>query len=314
MGVPDPGRDRPRDRLPAAAVLPVGRHRVRLPRPCPRLPHRRPARAPASGTPTSGGRTGTSGTGTSTCVTASSPRPCTPRSRSGGSAGPGGTCSRSTSSAMQYGLAATLIQAVDDFLEGPDVLHDGSAAAAAEIRRIRAAYPETQSPKDRVPGGRLPGHRGGPGRERARARRADLAQAGRLPPAGPPGAPTGMVAAGDAHWWHVSRSSGRRDRHVREGRRCAPATGPARGATSAGEVAGPAGHGRPEDRRAPAAMGRLISRENPGPLLRYYPRFGAIAAEGSTAAVGSELGRGPRARPVSRARARRRGPGSCGSS
>ena len=45
---------------------------------------------------------------------------------------------------MQYGLAATLIQAVDDFLDGPEVLRDGSAAAAAEIRRIRAAYPETQ--------------------------------------------------------------------------------------------------------------------------------------------------------------------------
>ena len=36
--VPDPGGDRPRDRLPAAAVLPVGRHRVRLPRPRARLP------------------------------------------------------------------------------------------------------------------------------------------------------------------------------------------------------------------------------------------------------------------------------------
>ena len=45
--------------------------------------------------------------------------------------------------AMQYGLAATLIQAVDDFLTGPSVLADGSATAAAEIRRIRAAYPET---------------------------------------------------------------------------------------------------------------------------------------------------------------------------
>ena len=42
---------------------------------------------------------------------------------------------------MHYGLAATLIKSVEDFLEGPDALHDGSAAAAAEIRRIRSAYP-----------------------------------------------------------------------------------------------------------------------------------------------------------------------------
>ena len=42
--VPDPGRGRAGDRLPAAAVLPVGRHRVRLPRPRARLPHRRAAR------------------------------------------------------------------------------------------------------------------------------------------------------------------------------------------------------------------------------------------------------------------------------
>ncbi len=45
--------------------------------------------------------------------------------------------------AMHYGLAATLIKAVEDFLEGPEILDDGSAGAAAEIRRIRAAYPET---------------------------------------------------------------------------------------------------------------------------------------------------------------------------
>ena len=45
--------------------------------------------------------------------------------------------------AMHYGLAATLIKAVEDFLDGPEVLEDGSATAAADIRRVRAAYPET---------------------------------------------------------------------------------------------------------------------------------------------------------------------------
>ena len=43
--------------------------------------------------------------------------------------------------AMHYGLAATLLEAVEDFLDGPQALEDGSAAAAAKIRRIRAALP-----------------------------------------------------------------------------------------------------------------------------------------------------------------------------
>ena len=45
---------------------------------------------------------------------------------------------------MHYGLAATLVKAVEDFLRrAPRPCDDGSAAAAAEIRRVRAAYPET---------------------------------------------------------------------------------------------------------------------------------------------------------------------------
>ena len=45
---------------------------------------------------------------------------------------------------MQYGLSATLIKAVEDFLEGPEILRDGGVAAMKEIRRIRDAYPETK--------------------------------------------------------------------------------------------------------------------------------------------------------------------------
>lgn len=45
---------------------------------------------------------------------------------------------------MQYGLSATLITAVEDFLKGPDVLHDGGVAAMKRIREIRAQYPETK--------------------------------------------------------------------------------------------------------------------------------------------------------------------------
>ena len=44
---------------------------------------------------------------------------------------------------IQYGLSASIIKAVEDFLRGPSVLADGGAAAAAEVRELRAAYPET---------------------------------------------------------------------------------------------------------------------------------------------------------------------------
>jgi galactofuranosylgalactofuranosylrhamnosyl-N-acetylglucosaminyl-diphospho-decaprenol beta-1,5/1,6-galactofuranosyltransferase len=54
---------------------------------------------------------------------------------------------------MQYGLSATLIKAVEDFLEGPEILRDGGVAAMKEIRRIRDAYPETKRyPATDVPG------------------------------------------------------------------------------------------------------------------------------------------------------------------
>ena len=106
--------------------------------------------------------------------------------------------------AMQYGLAATLVKAVDDFLEGPSVLADGSAAAAAEIRQIRAAYPETQMrPVSSVEGDfrelqvvrapNEPGHEVLTWFKRAAYLLTDRAAH-----------PTGMVVAGDAHWWHVS--------------------------------------------------------------------------------------------------------------
>ncbi|MGW0174439.1 glycosyltransferase [Rhodococcus sp. NPDC003322] len=45
--------------------------------------------------------------------------------------------------AMQYGLAATTLRGIEDFLEGPDTLRDGGIEAMAAIRAERAAYPET---------------------------------------------------------------------------------------------------------------------------------------------------------------------------
>jgi galactofuranosylgalactofuranosylrhamnosyl-N-acetylglucosaminyl-diphospho-decaprenol beta-1,5/1,6-galactofuranosyltransferase len=106
---------------------------------------------------------------------------------------------------MQYGLAATLIRAVEDFLRGPDVLADGGVAAVGEIRALRAQYPETV----RHPATDIPGLRPG--------------QVSEIP-AGPEPAVEGLVLlkrvvyqlldrgpkhvgtvrAGDARWWHVS--------------------------------------------------------------------------------------------------------------
>ncbi|MHA6792010.1 glycosyltransferase [Pseudonocardia bannensis] len=105
---------------------------------------------------------------------------------------------------MHYGLTATLLQAVEDFLIGPEILHDGSAAAAAEIRRIRAAYPETvahsvsEQPHDfrdlqvvrAAPEPRMMGM--------TWLKRAVYQVAGKATHR------TGLIPAGDAHWWHVS--------------------------------------------------------------------------------------------------------------
>ncbi len=109
--------------------------------------------------------------------------------------------------AMHYGLAATLIKSVEDFLAGPDCLRDGSTSAAAEIRRIRAAYPETVmrpmselaevAPDFREAGVVQAANE--PGSERLTwLKRAAYLVADRAPH------PTGFVPAGDAHWWHVS--------------------------------------------------------------------------------------------------------------
>lgn len=105
---------------------------------------------------------------------------------------------------MHYGLTATLLQAVEDFLLGPEILRDGSVDAAAEIRRIRAAYPETVvHPMSEVAddfremqvvrAANKPGRLG-----LTFAKRAVYQLAGKVVHS------TGAVQAGDAHWWHVS--------------------------------------------------------------------------------------------------------------
>ncbi|MFF0816188.1 glycosyltransferase [Rhodococcus sp. NPDC003318] len=44
---------------------------------------------------------------------------------------------------MQYGLAATFIQAAEDFLKGPSFLDDGGQEVLGAIRELRSRYPET---------------------------------------------------------------------------------------------------------------------------------------------------------------------------
>ncbi len=105
---------------------------------------------------------------------------------------------------MHYGLTATLLQAIDDFLDGPEILRDGSVAAAAEIRRIRAAYPETVvHPMSEVGedfrGMQVVRAANEPGRLGLTwAKRAAYQLAGKAVHR------SGAVQAGDAHWWHVA--------------------------------------------------------------------------------------------------------------
>ena len=106
--------------------------------------------------------------------------------------------------AMHYGLTATLLQAVEDFLDGPEILRDGSVAAAAQIRRIRSAYPETVVHQivdldDDFRDLQVTRAANPPGRERLTwLKRAAYQLTGRAAHR------TGLVPAGDNHWWHVS--------------------------------------------------------------------------------------------------------------
>ncbi len=45
---------------------------------------------------------------------------------------------------MRYGLVATVLKGVEDFLEGPECLRDGGVEAMAAIHKLRGEYPETQ--------------------------------------------------------------------------------------------------------------------------------------------------------------------------
>jgi galactofuranosylgalactofuranosylrhamnosyl-N-acetylglucosaminyl-diphospho-decaprenol beta-1,5/1,6-galactofuranosyltransferase len=107
---------------------------------------------------------------------------------------------------MRYGLAATVLKAVEDFLKGPEFLFDGGVSAAKEIREVRAQYPDTVLHK----AGDVPGLKSG---------EVSMVQAGPTPSMarlvllkrllhfalGKSVHEVGAVAKKDASWWHVSQ-------------------------------------------------------------------------------------------------------------
>ncbi|GAA4919431.1 galactofuranosylgalactofuranosylrhamnosyl-N-acetylglucosaminyl-diphospho-decaprenol beta-1,5/1,6-galactofuranosyltransferase [Actinomycetospora succinea] len=107
--------------------------------------------------------------------------------------------------AMNYGLAATLIKAVDDFVAGPDVVGDGGVAATAAVRALRADHVETVAhPVADAPGlgpTEMPIVRRGPEPTRTglvMAKRIVQQALGRTPHH------EGLVGAGEADWWHIA--------------------------------------------------------------------------------------------------------------
>jgi galactofuranosylgalactofuranosylrhamnosyl-N-acetylglucosaminyl-diphospho-decaprenol beta-1,5/1,6-galactofuranosyltransferase len=107
---------------------------------------------------------------------------------------------------MQYGLAATIIKAVEDFQRGPGFLHDGGSGAAKEIFAVRREYPDTVMHKaSEIPGlksGTIPLIQAGPKPTRHRlvmAKRLAYLALGRTVH------PVGAVSKEDSHWWHVSQ-------------------------------------------------------------------------------------------------------------
>jgi galactofuranosylgalactofuranosylrhamnosyl-N-acetylglucosaminyl-diphospho-decaprenol beta-1,5/1,6-galactofuranosyltransferase len=105
---------------------------------------------------------------------------------------------------MQYGLAATVIRAIEDFLRGPGGLVDGGQEAAAEVRRLRKSYPETvMHPASDVPGVPLKGEpidRSAPDPSMLKSVLAKRLLNQLL------GKHSGAVSVSleDSQWWHVS--------------------------------------------------------------------------------------------------------------
>jgi galactofuranosylgalactofuranosylrhamnosyl-N-acetylglucosaminyl-diphospho-decaprenol beta-1,5/1,6-galactofuranosyltransferase len=104
---------------------------------------------------------------------------------------------------MRYGLAATLIMAVEDFLAGPNILHDGGVETLAAVRKLRAEFPETtRHPACDIPGitaTAIPVTAAAPTPSKpllVLAKRL-IWQLLRRPR-------SAAISVRDSHWWHVS--------------------------------------------------------------------------------------------------------------
>ncbi|WP_433592422.1 glycosyltransferase [Nocardia sp. CA-145437] len=104
---------------------------------------------------------------------------------------------------MQYGLAHTTLQGIEDYLKGPETLRDGGIEALAKARGSRSDYPETAkhpAATSPVPNAHLHVRRAGgePSHPLLVLYKRALNQwTGRVIP-GPV-----AVTREDAHWWHV---------------------------------------------------------------------------------------------------------------
>jgi len=100
---------------------------------------------------------------------------------------------------MQYGAAATLIAAVEDFLAGPETLRDGGTAALSRIRELRSRYPETRCRPATVIGGvPIADAADPPGPRDLLLRPVLAALLGRHRHA------SGAIPHAQAHWWHAA--------------------------------------------------------------------------------------------------------------
>ncbi|UFS94746.1 glycosyltransferase [Nocardia huaxiensis] len=105
---------------------------------------------------------------------------------------------------MQYGLAHTTLQGIEDYLRGPEALRDGGIEALAKARTSRSDYPETvKHPAATAPVVNAHVHLRRAGGEPSRPllillKRALTQWTGRTIP--------GVVGITreDAHWWHIA--------------------------------------------------------------------------------------------------------------
>lgn len=108
---------------------------------------------------------------------------------------------------MRYGLAATFLLAVRDFLDGPEILSDGGRSKLAQLKELRDRFPDTKiRPAAEVGAESDPNTRiskRGPSPKEDKTTQVLLKRAvkqylGRVSPA-----PVSM-SADDARWWHAS--------------------------------------------------------------------------------------------------------------